>query len=171
MNPVEKIRDQHRTAVLQQLAAKPHRARIMHLHKIRTMGLVTLSPTDEEQVTITQFMHHMGENGSVVRKLEMPPNMEQQLDKYGLPKPELTQLFTSYHYDLLINATPTDNLFGLYVTLAASSNLRVAYQDTSLPTQDITLSTYDLIIRGNGPIVLSQYLPDLLNILMQIRKQ
>ncbi len=96
--------------------------------------------------------------------------MEQQLDKYGLPKPELTQLFTSYHYDLLINATPTDNLFGLYVTLAASSNLRVAYQDTSLPTQDITLSTYDLIIRGNGPIVLSRYLPDLLNILMQIRK-
>ena len=170
MNPVEKIRDQHRTLLLQQLAAKPHRARIMHLYKIRSIGIITLSPTDEEQVTLTQFMHHMTENGSMVRKLEMPPNMEQQLDKYGLPKTEFTQLFTSYHYDLLINATPTESLVGLYVTLAASSSLRVAYQDINLPTQDITLSTYDLIIRGNGPIVLSQYLPNLLNILMEIRK-
>ena len=109
MNPVEKIRDQHRAQLLQQLAAKPHRTRIVHLHDIRTIGIITPYPTDEEQVTLSQFMHHMSQNGSMVRKIEMPPNIEQQLDKYGLPKPELTQPFTNYHYDLLINAIPTDN--------------------------------------------------------------
>lgn len=100
----------------------------------------------------------------------MPPNLEQQLDKYGLPKTELIQPFTNYHYDLLINATPADDTFGLFVTLNSSSNLRVAYHDTTFPLSDITLATYDLIIRGNGPIVLSQYLLNLLNILVQIRK-
>ncbi|MBQ6069404.1 MAG: hypothetical protein IJK84_07875 [Bacteroidales bacterium] len=170
MNPVEKIRDQHRTALLQQLAAKPHRTRIIHLHDIRTIGIITPQLNDEDQITIAQFMHHMTENGSMVRKIEMPLNIEQQLDKYGLPKADLTQLFTSYHYDLLIDSTPSDSLFGLYVTLAASSNLRVGYQDTTLPTQDYPYSTYDLIILGKGPIVLSQYLPNLLSILMQIRK-
>jgi hypothetical protein len=142
----------------------------MHLHDIRNIGLITLPPTKDEEITIAQFLRHMDKNGSTVKIIEMPTNMEEHLDKYGLPKDTLTKDFTSYHYDLLINATPTDNLFGKYVTLASSSSLRVAYQDTTLPTHDATLSTYDLIIRGNGPMVLSQYLPDLLNILMKIRK-
>ena len=170
MNPVEKYRLQHRDSLFQQLAAKPHRTRIVHLHNIRTIGIITPYPTDEEQVTLSQFVHHMTQNGSKVRKIEMPPNLEQQLDKYGLPKPEFTQPFTNYHYDLLINATPADDTFGLYVTLNSSSNLRVAYHDTTYPLPDITLATYDLIIRGNGPIVLSQYLLNLLNVLVQIRK-
>ena len=170
MNPVEKYRLQHRDNLLQQLAAKPHRTRIVHLHKIRTIGIITPYPTDEEQITLSQFMHHMTQNGSTVRKIELPPTLEQQLDKYGLPRPELTQPFTNYHYDLLINATPADDTFGLYVTLNSSSNLRVAYHDTNYPLSDITMSAYDLIIRGNGPIILSQYLPNLLNVLVQIRK-
>lgn len=170
MNPVEKHRLQHRDNLLQQLAAKPHRTRIVHLHNIRAIGIITPYPTDEEQVTLSQFVHHMTQNGTTVRKIEMPPNLEQQLDKYGLPKPELTQPFTNYHYDLLINATPADETFGLYVTLNASSNLRVAYHDTNYPLPDINLATYDLIIRGNGPLVLSQYLLNLLNVLVQIRK-
>ena len=170
MNPVEKHRIQHRDNLLQQLAAKPHRARIVHLHKLRTIGIITTYPTDEEQVTLSQFMHHITQIGSTIRKIEMPPNLEQQLDKYGLPKTELIQPFTNYHYDLLINATPADDTFGLFVTLNSSSNLRVAYHDTTHPLSDITMATYDLIIRGNGPIVLSQYLLNLLNILVQIRK-
>lgn len=170
MNPVERIRDQHRATLFAQLAAKPHRARIAHLHDIRTIGIITPFPSDEEQVTLSQFVHHMTQNGSQVRKIEMPPNIEQQLDKYGLPRPELTQPFTDYHYDLLINAIPTDDTIGLYLTLATSSNLRVAYHDTTLPLPDLARNTYDLIIRGKGPVVLSQYLPNLLSILLNIRK-
>ena len=52
----------------------------------------------------------------------------------------------------------------------ASSNLRVIYYDTTQPIQDIILSTYDLIIRGQGPLVLSKYLTNILNYLIQIRK-
>ena len=170
MKAVNIIREQHRLATLQQLAAKPHRTRIVHLDNIRSIGIILSCLTDEEQVTVSQFMHHMTDRGIMVRKIELPANAETLLDKQGFPKQEFTQLFTSYHYDLLINATPTDDLFGLYLSLSSSSNLRVAYQDTTFPTQDITLSTYDLLIRGNGPLILSQYLTDLLNILLQIRK-
>lgn len=152
------------------MAAKPHRARIVHLHKIRSIGIITSIPTDEEQITLSQFVHHMTQNGSKVRKIEMPPNLEQILDKNGLPQSDLIKNFTSFHYDLLINAMPATDTFGLYITLAASSNLRVAYHDTSLPLPPLALTTYDLFIRGQGPIVLSQYLPDLLNLLCNIRK-
>ena len=142
----------------------------MHLDNIRSIGVIVHAPTDEEQVTLSQFTHHMTNRGAMVRKIEMPPNADQLLDKYGIPKQEFTQLFTSYHYDLLIDATSTDDLFGLYVTLNTSSSLRVAYQDTTQPMQDITFSTYDLIIRGEGPFVMSKYLTDLLNYLVQIKK-
>lgn len=170
MNPVEKIREQHRTALLQGLAAKPHRKRIMHLDDIRSIGIIVHNLNDDEQITLTQFSHHMTTNrGTMVRKLEINGNPEEQLDKYGIPKVD-HQLFTSYHYDLLIDATPTNDIFGLFVTLNASSNLRVIYYDTTQPIQDIILSTYDLIIRGEGPLVLSKYLTDILNYLIQIRK-
>lgn len=170
MNPVEKIREQHKAAQLQSLAAKPHRKRIMHLDDIRSIGIIVHNLTDAEQITLAQFTHHMTTNrGSMVRKIEINGNTEEQLDKYGLPKVDC-QLFTSYHYDLLINATPTNDIFGIYITLNASSNLRVAYYDTTQPIQDITLSSNDLIIRGQGPLNLSKYLTDLLNCLIQIRK-
>ena len=152
------------------LAAKKHKSRIMHLFDIRYMGIITLTPTEEEKITLTQFINRMTENGSKVKNIEMPPNMEQQLDKQGIPKTEFTKALTHNHFDLLINATPTDYFYGLYFTLAASSSLRVAYQDTTQPTQNITLNTYDLIIRGNGPMVLSEYLLNLLNVLTNIRK-
>ena len=170
MKPVELIREQHRNAVLQELAAKPHRSRIVNLDKIRNIGIIAACPSDEEQVTLSQFIHHMTERGALVRKIELPPNAEQLLDKYGFPKAEFTQLFTSYHYDLLINATLPDNLFGLYVTLKSSSSLRVGYHDTTAPLNDIALSTYDLIIRGEGTIQLSPFLTNILNILVKIRK-
>lgn len=155
---------------MQDLAARPHRKRIVHLDDIRTIGIITHALSEEEKVTINQFTHHITNRGSMVRKIELPTNAETLVDKYDIPKPEFTQLFTSYHYDLLIDATPYSDPFGLYVTLNTSSNLRVGYVDTTQPEQDIITSAYDLIIRGSGPRQLSKYLTDLLNYLIQIRK-
>ena len=168
MNPIEKIRDQFRKDLLLKLAAKQHKSRIIHLFNMRTMGIITLPPTEEERITLSQFISQMSRNGITVRKIETPPDSE--IDKYGIPKPDYANQFTNYHYDLIINATPLDNPFGLYFTLAASSNLRIAYQDTTQPTEERTLNTYDLIILGNGPMVLSEYLTNMLNVLMEIRK-
>lgn len=160
----------YRSNLLQDLAARPHRKRIVHLDEIRTIGIITHALTEEEKVTISQFTHHITNRGSMVRKIELPANAEEYVDKYDFPKPEFIQLFTSYHYDLLIDATPYDDPFGLYVTLSASSNLRVGYVDTTQAEQELAVSAYDLIIRGSGPRVLSKYLTDLLNYLIQIRK-
>lgn len=170
MNPVDRIRNNYKSNLLFDLAAKPHRKRIMHLDDIRTIGIITHAPSEEEQVTISQFTHHMTNRGSMVRKIEIPSVADEILDKYGLPKPDFTRLFTSYHYDLLIDATPFDDPFGIYVTLISSSSLRVGYVDASQSEQDINTATYDLIIRGDGPCRLSKYLTDLLNYLIQIRK-
>ena len=83
MNPIEKIRDQFRRDLLLKLAAKQHKSRIIHLFNMRTMGIITLPPTEEERITLSQFISQMSRNGITVRKIETPPDTE--IDKYGKP--------------------------------------------------------------------------------------
>jgi len=170
VNPVDRIREQRRQNTLQELAARPHRKRIVHLDNIRSVGIIAHSLTEEEKVTLTQFTNVMTNRGTIVRKIELPALADDLLDKLGFPKTDFTQLFTTYQYDLLIDATPHEDLFGLYVTLTTASSLRVGYLDTTLPASKLAVDTYDFIIRGEGTCPLAQYLTQILNYLTQIRK-
>ncbi len=171
MSVVDRIREQNKANMMQELKLKPHRKRIMHLDDIRSIGIIAKCPTDSEQITISQFTHHMNNRGSMVRKIELPQNAEELLDKYGLPKAEFMQLFTSYHYDLLIDTTIGDDLFGPYVTLNTSSSLRVGYGGNNGQGQKSNIDIYDLIILGNGPFELSEYLTHILEYLVRIKKR
>lgn len=183
MSVVDKIREQYKTNLMQELVAKPHRRRITHLDEVRNIGIIARELSDSEQITLSQFTHHMTNRGSMVRKIELPHNSGELLDKYGLPRPEFTQLFTSYHYDVLIDTTTGSDPYGPFVTLSASSSLRVGYGGTPpLPQTDNPkypdpaaqpksyLNIYDLIILGNSPFDLSTYLTNILQYLIQIRK-
>lgn len=183
MNVVERIREQNKANIMQQLVAKPHRRRIVNLDDVRSIGLIARCLSDADQVTLSQFTHHMTNRGCMVRKIELPPNAEELLDKYRLPKPEFTRLFTSYHYDVLIDTTTGSNPFGPFITLNASSNLRVGYGGTPPAPQSPTTpgtnsdsdpksyqDIYDLIILGTEPFTLSRYLTNILEYLIQIRK-
>lgn len=183
MNVVERIREQYKANIMQQLVAKTHRRRIVNLDDVRSIGLIARCPSDADQVTLSQFTHHMANRGCMVRKIELPPNAEELLDKYGLPKQEFMRLFTSYHYDVLIDTTTGSNLFGPFITLNASSSLRVGYGGTPPTPQPGTLpgaepdcdpkcylDIYDLIILGKEHFTLSRYLTNILEYLIQIRK-
>ena len=170
MNPVDKIREQRRQNTLQELVARPHRKRIVHLDHIRSIGIVAHGLSEEDKVTLGQFTNVMTNRGTIVRKIELPANGENHLDKLGFPKSDFTQLFTTYQYDLIIDITPTDDIFGLYVTLTAASNLRVGYLDTTVPSSRLSVDAYDFIIRGEGPCDLTHFLTEILNYLTQIRK-
>lgn len=181
MSLVDKIREQHIDTVMQELAAKPHRKRIMHLNDIGSIGLIVHCQTDRDTVTLSQFHTLLKKRGTTLRTI-LPPASEEQTDKYGLPKAEYLQPFTKYHYDLLIDATTDDTLFGPYVTLNTSSNLRVGYcgedPNTTLPNGLPTTACpsrryrdiYDLLILGKEQFELSRYLPNILEYLVQIRK-
>lgn len=171
MNPVDKIREQRRNTLLQGLAARPHPKKILPLDAIRSIGIIAHGLNDQEQIALSQFTHHLTARGTMVRKIELPSYADELLDKSGLPKSDFTQFFTSYHYDLLINTTSPEDLFGLYVTLNTESNMRVIYHDTSLPLSRLNEDTYDLIIRSSNPFDLTRYLTELLNLLVNIRKQ
>lgn len=155
---------------LQDLVARPHRKRIVHLDNIRSIGIIAHDLTEEEKVTLGQFTNVMTNRGTIVRKIELPANAEPLLDKLGFPKSDFTQLFTTYQYDLLIDITPPNDIFGLFVTLTASSNLRAGYIDTTMPTDKLFVDAYDFIIRGQGSYTLAEYLTEILNYLTQIRK-
>lgn len=170
MNPVDKIREQRRQNTLQELVARPHRKRIVHLDQIRSIGIIAHNLSEEEKVTLGQFANVMTNRGTLVRKIELPAVSENLLDKLGFPKSDFTQLFTTYQYDLLIDITPSHDLFGLYITLTTASSLRVGYMDTTLATNKLYVDAYDFIIRGEGPCDLTQYLTEILNYLTQIRK-
>ena len=193
MGLTDKIRVQHIEKKLQELVAKPHRKCIMHLNKLKYIGLIVQNPTDKDKTTISQF-HKMLEKRSIqLRTIEQPQNNEEHTDKYGLPKENYLEPFTRYHYDLIIDATSDNSLFGAYVTLSTSSNLRVGYcnqneksecgnegtpygQTTvSAPTTHSNINIlkndiYDLTIIGKGSLDLSTYLTEILKYLVQIRK-
>lgn len=156
--------------MLSVLAARPHKRRIVNLEQLRSIGIIAHSLSDEEQLVVAQFSQHMTNRGMMVRKIELPAFADDILDKFGFPKPDFSQLFSCYNYDLLVDTTPTDDLFGLYVTLNTNSSLRAKYHDTTQPLSAINTETYDLIIRGEGPCNMSKYLTDLLSYLIQIRK-
>lgn len=170
MNPVDKIREARRQNTLQELVARPHRKRIVHLDDIRSIGIIAHNLNEEERMTLGQFVNVMTNRGTIVRKIELPAESETLLDKLGFPKSDFTQLFTTYQYDLLIDITPSGDLFGLYTILTTASSLRVGYVDTTLPTNKLYIDTYDFIIRGEGPCNLTHYLTEILNYLTQIRK-
>ena len=178
MNVVDKIREQYKTNMMQELVAKPHRKRILHLDDVRSIGVIAHGLSDTEQITLSQFTHHMTNRGSMVRKIELPVNADELLDKYGLPKPDFMQLFISYHYDVLIDTTTGNDLYGPYVTLNTSSSLRVGYggeppaatADAEPQPGKIYQDIYDLIILGKSPYELSQYLTNILEYLVMIKK-
>lgn len=170
MNPVDKIRDLRKQNMLATLAARPHRRRIMPLDQYRSIGIIAHDLSDQDKIVIDQFTQHMTQRGMMVRKIVLPQFADEYLDKFGFPKPDFSQFFSSYTYDMLIDTTAMDDVFGLYVTLNTDSHLRVAYHDTTEPLSQINLTTYDLIIRGQGPCQITQFLTDLLSYLVQIRK-
>lgn len=152
------------------LAARPHRRRIVPLNQYRSIGIIAHDLSEQDALVVEQFTQHMTQRGMMVRKIVLPQFADEYLDKYGFPKPDFSQFFSSYTYDMLIDTTPMSDNFGLYVTLSTDSHLRVAYHDTTEPISDINLTTYDLIIRGQGPLQITQFLTDLLSYLVQIRK-
>ena len=102
--------------------------------------------------------------------------MEGHVDKYGLPKREDMQLFTSYHYDVLVDTTLGDEIYGPFVTLNTSSTLRVGYggeppeANSFSPNGKGYWRIYDLMILGKGPFEMGKYLNDIIEYLRNIRK-
>lgn len=170
MNPVDRIREQRRLNTLQNLVVRPHRKRIVHLDNVRSIGIIAHNLSDTEQAVLGRFADTMTGRGTIVRKIELPAMADSLLDRMGFPKADFTRLFTTYQYDVLIDATPTGDTFGLFLTLTAASSLRVGYLDTDLPADRLYTDAYDLILRGKGPGNLQKYLSDIIKFLSQIRK-
>lgn len=116
------------------------------------------------------FVRQLEKNNCLVRKLELPTNDDSILDKYGLPKLDFITYFCSNHYDLIIDATPSDDPFGPYVVLNATSNLRVGYRDLDQPQDPLFANAFDLLIIGHGPFLLPNYLKNMADYLSNIRK-
>ena len=131
----DKIRTQHIEKKLQELVAKPHRKSIMHLDQLKNICLIVQNPTDKDKTTISQFNKMLAKRSINLRTIEQPQNTGEHTDKYGLPKDSYIEPYTRYHYNLTIDATPHNSLFGAYVTLSTSSNLRVGYSMIR-PTQE-----------------------------------
>lgn len=173
----DKIRTQHIENIMQTLAAKPHRKRIVNLNDIGSIGLIVqrlnatpdiANESDKDRITISQFNTMLKKRGIQLRIIEHPASQE-MTDKFGLPRPDYLLSFTKYHYDMLIDATTDDGLFGPYVTLSTSSSLRVGYINNVTGDKPYS-QIYDLLIIGKEPLDLATYLPNILHYITQIRK-
>lgn len=170
MKILDSILLQRQWRVLQSLTLLPHQRCIMNLDDIRTIGLIAHGLDATEQNTLKQFSGHMILRGIEVEKIELPADADTLLDRDGLPLVQFIYPFVQKHYDILIDTTHYNDSFGLFVSLKSNTFLRTGYLDSSEPANPIVEATYDLLIRGNGPRNLQQYLTDILTYLTQIRK-
>lgn len=96
---------------------------------------------------------------------------KEDINFWGVPKEEVIEDFVDKHYDLLIDATEQPDFFGQYMTLKADADLKVSYIDTSDEEAEKATDIYDMMIHGDGPIDMKDFLINIINYLSIIQKQ
>lgn len=166
----EKARLLKKTRILNGMALEPHRKEILHFDNISTIGIVTHAMEFDETVRLDQFIQAMERNRKKVSIISLTGNEQAVTDKLGLPLPEFIYDFVHRKYDLLMDMTGGYDAFGLYMSLASQTKLRVGYQDSTMQGHPIAQKTYDLIIQGAGPMQVDSYIKSMSDILHMIKK-
>ncbi|MBQ9587176.1 MAG: hypothetical protein IJR26_04885 [Bacteroidales bacterium] len=91
-------------------------------------------------------------------------------NRLGLPKEGVIDSFVDKHYDLLIDATSQPDFFGRYVTAMAEANLKVGFQNNSLPDGDNDRLMYDMLIQGDDEMDLRNYIEQIVKYLLMVKK-
>jgi len=167
---IEYIKREWRERILAKMAAIPHKKRLPHLDHVHSIAIVLPHESTDEERTILQFFDsHMAKRDIVVTHYRVPAADDKvNLTRLGFPSPEHLATFASRSYDMVIAATQADDARALYAVLSAAASLRVAYDDTTLLLPSLAVRTYDLFIRAKGPCDLTNYLREILILLLKI---
>lgn len=164
----EHINRRHRLRQLTRMAAVPHKKVLPPLSKVHSIGIVLphdVSETDTQVLAF--FVEHMVRRNIMVTQYRLPlADDKENTDKWGFPSPESLATFSSYCFDIIIAIAPNDDHGTLYTVLSTPARLRIAYDDTQRLPNELGKQTFDLFIRGTGQCNTTDYLKEILTLLL-----
>ncbi|KWW29127.1 MAG: hypothetical protein AUK63_1683 [bacterium P3] len=182
---LEFIKDFRRRRLIKQLARTTRDKKIENIERLKDIGIVFTINGEQEWNLIYHFAQLMEQKGKRVVMVGLHPDNVQinfivthaqtiicrekdDLNFWGIPKNEVIARFTDQHFDVLIDTTDQPNFFGQYVALRSNADLKVTYTDEVEATMNDNI--FDMMIKGDGPIDLRDYLNQVVHYLKMVKK-
>lgn len=183
---LELIKDFKRRRMIRQMACAQRDKRIVNLEQVRNIGIVFTLSSEHEWNLLYHFAQLMENTGKKVVMIGLHPSNVQisfivthaqtiicreseDLSWWGIPKDDVISRFTDQHLDVLIDTTDQPNFFGQYVALKSDADLKVTYTDEVEATRNDNI--YDMMIKGEGPLDMRDYLNQVVHYLKMVKKE
>ena len=183
---LELIKDFKRRRMIRQMAGEQRDKRIVNLAQVRNIGIVFTLNSEHEWNLLYHFAQLMEEMGKKVVMIGLHPSNLQisfivthaqtiicresdDMNWWGIPKDDVIGRFTDQHLDVLIDTTDQPNFFGQYVALKSDADLKVTYTDEVETTRNDNI--YDMMIKGDGPLDMRDYLNQVVHYLKMVKKE
>lgn len=181
----EFFKEWQRKRIFNQMKAVRRSKKIINIDDVHTIGIVFTVGEESHWSLLYHFaklMEELGKKVMMVGLQEAETQLDyiithsqtiicrekEDLDKLGLPKVGTVERFTNQHFDLLIDTTEEPDNFAQFISLKTLADLKVTYSDNE--AEENTDDIFDLIIRGEGPINLREYLNHVVQYLKMIQK-
>lgn len=181
----ELIKDFRRNHLIRQMARTPRDKKIDNLEQVKSIGVIFTLGSETDWNLLYRFAQLMEQQNKKIYMIGIHPKdinlsfivthantiicrEKDDLNFWGIPREGVIDRFTDRHFDLLIDTTDQPNFFGQYVALRCNADLKVTYTDEVEATRHDNI--FDMMIKGEGPIDLREYLNQVVKYLNMIKK-
>lgn len=179
------IKDFRRKYLLRQMSRDPRDKKIENIQQVKSIGVIFTLSDENEWNLIYHFAQLMEQQGKKVDMIGLHPSGNQldfiithaktiicrekdDLNFWGIPREDVISRFINNHFDLLIDTTDQPNFFGQYVALKSDADLKITYTDEVEATYNENI--FDVMIKGEGPLSMRDYLNQVVHYLSMIKK-
>lgn len=176
-----------RERIIRQMRQAERERRIENIDQVKNIGIIFRVGGEYEWNVIYHFIKAMETRGKKVEVIGFQEegtelnyiithsgtiicHEKEDINFWGVPKEEIIEGFADQHYDLLIDTTDQPDFFGQYMSLRCDADLKAAYINTNDEDAEKATFIYDLMIHGENPIDIKEYLSNIINYLSMIKK-
>lgn len=182
---LEFIKSIKRRHIIKQLAREPREKKIENLEQIQSIGIIFTLGEESDWNLLYHFAQVMEEKNKKVAMIGLHPDgnsinfivthpqtiicrEKDDLNFWGIPRDGVIDRFTDIHFDVVIDTTDQPNFFGQYVALRSNADIKITHTDEVDMTMDENI--FDVMIKGEGPVNLRDYLNNVVQYLCMVKK-
>lgn len=184
----EFIKDWQRKRLLRQLEHKDsnRNKKIDNIAQAKSIGIIFQVGDENDWNLIYHFAKLMEKEGKTVAMIGLQDSETEldyiithsntllckekdDFDYWGVPKKDLVEKFAKNHFELLIDTTEEPNFFGQYIALSCDADLKICY--ASAEELEDNGKIFDMMIQGEEPLNLRDYLNQVVKYLKMIKKE
>lgn len=183
----ENIKKRRQDKILRLLSGVARSKCIAHFDNLQHIGVIFNVGSEQEWNAIYAFVREMEQKKKQVWCIGFQRD-KQEIDYVfthpqtsichekkdftfiGVPKEGVTDAFTSRHYDLLIDLTANHEFFSLFIAGKSLADLKCTYLNTNEPASPLLEKIYDLLIRGDEQLDITNFIGQIKHYLNMIQK-